>query len=37
LTGRHPVQGIITIEQYYQTMANHDREHLEDIKRGLGL
>ncbi|HMQ51535.1 MAG TPA: DinB family protein [Anaerolineae bacterium] len=37
LTGRHPVQGIITIEQYYRTMANHDREHLADIKRGLGL
>jgi hypothetical protein len=37
LTGRHPAQGVITIEQYYQTMAGHDRGHTRDIKKALGL
>lgn len=37
LTGRHPVQGIITIEQYFETIASHDREHAADIRQGLGL
>lgn len=35
LTGRHPAQGVITIEQYYRTMASHDREHTDDIKKAL--
>jgi hypothetical protein len=37
LTGRHPARGTITIEQYYETMAGHDRQHTHDIKRALGL
>jgi hypothetical protein len=37
LTGRHPAQGVITVEQYYQTMADHDRSHTHDIKKALGL
>jgi uncharacterized protein (TIGR03083 family) len=36
-TGRHPSRGIITIEQYYATMAGHDRQHAADIRRALGL
>jgi hypothetical protein len=37
LIGRHPARGPITIEQYYETMANHDAEHIRDIKEALGL
>ncbi|MFN8459242.1 MAG: DinB family protein [Anaerolineae bacterium] len=37
LTGRHPTQGLITIEQYFETIANHDLEHLAQIKRALGV
>lgn len=37
LKGRHPVQGVITIEEYYNTIANHDLHHLNDIKTGLGI
>jgi hypothetical protein len=37
LTGRHPARGIITIEQYYETIAAHDRAHAQDIKQALGL
>lgn len=37
LQGRHPNQGMITIEQYYETMAGHDIWHANDIKNGLGL
>jgi hypothetical protein len=36
LQGRHPARGTITIEQYYETMAWHDRQHLNDIKKALG-
>lgn len=36
LTGRHPSRGPITIEQYYETMADHDAGHTSDIKRALG-
>jgi uncharacterized protein (TIGR03083 family) len=36
-TGRHPSRGIITIEQYYETMAGHYREHAADIRNALGL
>jgi uncharacterized protein (TIGR03083 family) len=35
LTGRHPSRGVITVEQYYETMAAHERGHTEDIKRAL--
>jgi hypothetical protein len=37
LTGRHPARGVITIEQYYETMAGHDTWHTNDIKKALGL
>jgi hypothetical protein len=37
LIGRHPARGTITIEQYYETMAGHDRQHTNDIKKALGL
>lgn len=37
LQGRHPAEGLITIEQYYQTIAGHDDGHAKDIKTGLGL
>lgn len=35
LTGRHPSRGIITIEQYYETMAGHDVAHANDIRNAL--
>jgi hypothetical protein len=37
LTGRHPFRGLITIEQYYETMARHDTFHANDIKKALGI
>jgi hypothetical protein len=37
LTGRHPSRGIITIAQYYETMAGHDREHAAAIRNALNL
>ena len=37
LQGRHPSRGLITIEQYYETIAGHDMTHTRDIKRALGL
>jgi hypothetical protein len=37
LIGRHPARGVITIEQYYETMAGHDTWHTNDIKKALGL
>jgi len=37
LQGHHPSRGLITIEQYYETMAGHDRAHVKDIKSALGL
>jgi hypothetical protein len=36
LQGRHPAQGLITIEQYFETIANHDLEHMGQIKKALG-
>jgi hypothetical protein len=35
LTGRHPSRGPITIEQYYETMADHDAGHAADIRKTL--
>ncbi len=35
LTGHHPARGLITIEQYYETMAGHDAGHTDDIKTAL--
>ncbi len=37
LSGRHPSRGVITIEQYYATIAGHDQLHMQDIKQALGL
>lgn len=37
MTGRHPSRGIITIEQYYETIAAHDQMHLTDVQKGLGI
>jgi hypothetical protein len=37
LQGKHPVRGMITIEQYYETMAMHDIGHINDIKKALAL
>lgn len=37
LQGRHPNRGRIPIEQYYETIAEHDTWHINDIKNGLGL
>ena len=37
LTGRHSSRGVITIEQYYETIAEHDRMHTADIRQALGL
>ncbi|MEZ4735355.1 MAG: DinB family protein [Caldilineaceae bacterium] len=36
-TGRHPTRGLITIEQYYETIHGHELIHAEDMKRALGL
>jgi len=37
LTGRHPFRGLITIEQYYETIALHDTLHANDIKKALEI
>ncbi len=37
LRGRHPSEGIVTIEQYYQIIADHDRLHGQHIREALGL
>jgi uncharacterized protein (TIGR03083 family) len=37
LTGRHPSRGVITIEQYYETITGHEQMHGQDIKQALGL
>ncbi len=34
-TGRHPSRGLITIEQYYETIYGHERTHTADIQRAL--
>jgi hypothetical protein len=35
LQGRHPLRGMISIEQYYETIAGHDTWHVKDIKKAL--
>jgi uncharacterized protein (TIGR03083 family) len=37
LTGRHPFRGVITLEQYYETIAAHEVIHAKDIKEALRL
>lgn len=34
-TGRHPARGVITIDQYYETIHAHELMHAEDMKRAL--
>lgn len=36
LTGRHPSRGVITVEQYYETIHGHERMHAADIRKALG-
>ena len=33
--GRHPSRGLITIEQYYETIHAHELGHIEDAKKAL--
>ena len=35
-TGQHPSRGIITVEQYFETIAGHERMHLDHIKNAIG-
>ncbi|MCB0105959.1 MAG: DinB family protein [Caldilineaceae bacterium] len=35
-SGRHPARGIITIEQYYETIHGHELGHTADIAKALG-
>jgi hypothetical protein len=37
LTGRHASRGIITIEQYYETIVGHELDHIQAAKKALGL
>ena len=37
LQGRHPLQGMATITDYYAIMAGHDTWHTNDIKKALNL
>ncbi|MEZ4705796.1 MAG: DinB family protein [Caldilineaceae bacterium] len=36
LTGRHPSRGMITVEQYYETMYGHELMHGADIRKAVG-
>ncbi len=35
LSGRHPARGIITIEQYYETIHGHEVLHLADLRGAI--
>jgi uncharacterized protein (TIGR03083 family) len=35
LTGRHPQRGIITIEQYFETIHEHERLHTNHIRQAV--
>ena len=35
LTGRHGLRGVITIEQYYETISGHEATHTEHMKRAI--
>lgn len=35
LTGRHPARGIITVEQYYETIHAHELAHLADLQKAF--
>ena len=36
LTGRHGLRGVITIEQYYETISGHEASHTQHIKQAIG-
>ncbi|HRJ43787.1 MAG: DinB family protein [Caldilineaceae bacterium] len=36
-SGTHPSRGVITVEQYYETIAGHERMHLIHIQEALGM
>lgn len=36
-SGRHPSLGVITVEQYYETIAGHELMHLAHIKNALQI
>lgn len=36
LTGSHPARGVITIEQYYETIHGHELSHIADMRKALG-
>jgi DinB superfamily len=35
-TGRHPSRGVITVEQYYETIAGHEVMHCAHIQAAIG-
>lgn len=35
-TGRHPSRGVITIDQYYETIHAHELIHADDIRKAVG-
>ncbi|GAB4443586.1 MAG: hypothetical protein Kow0031_25870 [Anaerolineae bacterium] len=37
LTGRHPLRGVITIEQYFETITEHERLHTGHIRQAVAL
>ncbi len=37
LTGRHPSRGVITVEQYYKTMHEHELMHTTDMKQAVEI
>ncbi len=37
IIGHHPLRGLISIEQYFETIVFHIIWHSDDIKKGLGL
>lgn len=36
LTGTHPSRGVITVEEYFETIAGHEIMHLQHIRGSLG-
>ncbi len=36
LTGRHPARGMITVDQYYETIHGHELAHTADMQEALG-
>ena len=36
LKGRHPSRGMITVDQYYETIHGHELSHTADMQKALG-